>query len=198
MTYPIRRGLGLLAALMALALPASASAFTPQQIAGFQEILQLDQQQTGYPGEILGVWQQGNGGFIGTAGVSSLQSSSPISTRDYFRIGSVTKTFTATVILQLAQRGELRLSDHIDRFLDGIPGGHRVTIKRLLNQTSGSPPGSSTGWDFTTPGWPPRSRSRHRLGTATSTTRRTSPSTRRDGTSPGHGLRGASRPRCAT
>ena len=41
------------------------------------------------------------------------------------------------MILQLAQRGELRLSDHIDRFLDGIPGGHRVTIKRLLNQTSG-------------------------------------------------------------
>jgi D-alanyl-D-alanine carboxypeptidase len=138
-TYPIRRGLGLLAALVVLVLPASASAFTPQQIAGFQQILQLDQQQTGYPGEILGVWQQGNGGFVGTAGVSSLQSGSPISTRDHFRIGSVTKTFTATVILQLAERGELHLSDHIDRYLHGIPGGHRVTIKRLLNQTSGYP-----------------------------------------------------------
>jgi D-alanyl-D-alanine carboxypeptidase len=138
-TCAIRRGLGLLGVLTALALPASASAFTPQQIAGFQQILQLDQQQAGYPGEVLGIWQRGNGGFVGTAGVSSLATNSPISTRDQFRIGSVTKTFTATVILQLAQRGELRLSDHIDRFLRGIPGGGRVTIKRLLNQTSGYP-----------------------------------------------------------
>jgi D-alanyl-D-alanine carboxypeptidase len=129
----------LLGALVALMLPASASAFTPQQISNFQQVLQLDQQEAGYPGEVIGVWQQGNGGFVGTTGVSSLSSSAPISTRDHFRIGSVTKTFTATVILQLAQRGALRLSDHIDRFLDGIPGGRRVTIKRLLNQTSGFP-----------------------------------------------------------
>ena len=148
MTYPTRRGLGLLAALIALALPASASAFTPQQIAGFQEILQLDQQQTGYPGEILGVWQQGNGGFIGTAGVSSLQSSSPISTRDHFRIGSVTKTFTATVILQLAQRGELRLSDHIDRPPQILPDPHRqwnvrrLVIQSLRRQPRACPPGA--------------------------------------------------------
>ena len=126
-------------ALAALVLPASASAFTPQQVADFQQILQLDSQQAGYPGEVLGVWQQGNGGFVGTAGTSDLRTNAPISARDNFRIGSVTKTFTATVILQLAQRGELRLSDHIDRFLRGIPGGHRVTIKRLLNQTSGYP-----------------------------------------------------------
>jgi D-alanyl-D-alanine carboxypeptidase len=139
MTFPVRRGLGLLAALVVLALPASASAFTPEQVAGFQQILQLDQQQAGYPGEVLGVWQQGNGGFVGTAGVSNLITDAPISTADHWRIGSVTKTFTATVILQLVQRGELRLSDHIDRFLKGIPGGRHVTVKRLLNQTSGFP-----------------------------------------------------------
>jgi D-alanyl-D-alanine carboxypeptidase len=136
---PIRRTLSFLAATAALVLPASASAFTPQQVADFQQILQIDSQDAGYPGEVLGVWQRGNGGFVGAAGVSSLQSNTPISTRDHFRIGSVTKTFTATVILQLAQRGELRLSDHIDRFLEGIPGGSRVTIKHLLNQTSGYP-----------------------------------------------------------
>jgi D-alanyl-D-alanine carboxypeptidase len=141
---PIRRGLGLLWVLTALALPASAAAFTPQQITGFQQILQLDQQQAGYPGEILGVWQRGKGKFVGTAGVSSLATNSSVSIRDHFRIGSVTKTFTATVILQLTQRGELRLSDHIDHFLRGIPGGKRVTIKRLLNQTSGYPDISDT------------------------------------------------------
>lgn len=129
----------MLVAFALLALPAPASAFTPEQIAAFQQVLQLDQQEAAYPGEILGVWQRGNGGFVGTAGVASLGSGAPISARDHVRIGSVTKTFTATVILQLAQQGRLRLSDDIDRFLRGIPGGHRVTVKRLLNQTSGYP-----------------------------------------------------------
>lgn len=138
-TWSIRRGLGLAVALCALALPASSTAFTPQQVTAFQQVLQLDQQETGYPGEIMGVWQQGQGAFVGATGVARLGSSAPISTRDHFRIGSVTKTFTATLILQLAERGALRLSDHIDRYLPGIPGGHRVTIKRLLNQTSGFP-----------------------------------------------------------
>jgi D-alanyl-D-alanine carboxypeptidase len=139
MNASVRRGLGLLATIAALVLPASASAFTPQQVAQFQQILQLDQQQAGYPGEVLGVWQQGNGGFVGTAGVSNLITNSPISTADHWRIGSVTKTFTATVVLQLVQRGKLRLSDHVDRFVNGIPGGRHVTVKRLLNQTSGFP-----------------------------------------------------------
>jgi D-alanyl-D-alanine carboxypeptidase len=138
-TCPIRRRLCFLIASVTLLLPASASAFTPQQLADFQQILQRDSQEAGYPGEVLGVWQHGNGGFVGTAGVSSLRSNAPISRRDHFRIGSVTKTFTATVVLQLAQHGQLRLSDHIDRFLDGIPGGKHVTIKQLLNQTSGFP-----------------------------------------------------------
>jgi D-alanyl-D-alanine carboxypeptidase len=125
--------------LGAVLLPPESGAFTPQQTAQFQQLLQLDQQQTGYPGEILGIWQRGNGGFVGTAGVSSLATGAPISARDHFRIGSVTKTFTATLVLRLAQQGKLRLSDHIDRFLRGIPGGHRVTVKQLLNQTSGYP-----------------------------------------------------------
>jgi D-alanyl-D-alanine carboxypeptidase len=130
-----------IAALVAvgLSLPAASQAFTPQQTAALGQLLQLDQQQTGYPGEILGVWQRGNGGFVGTAGVSSLPTGDPISVRDHFRIGSVTKTFTATLVLRLVQQGKIRLSDHIDRFLRGIPGGHRVTVKRLLNQTSGYP-----------------------------------------------------------
>jgi CubicO group peptidase (beta-lactamase class C family) len=78
-----------MAALGALAVPSSAQAFSAQQVAGFHQILQLDPQQAGYPGEILGVWQQGNSGFVGTAGTSNLRGNAPISVRDNFRIGSV-------------------------------------------------------------------------------------------------------------
>jgi D-alanyl-D-alanine carboxypeptidase len=139
-----RRGVGGLAVTALsvcalLAFPVASSAFSSEQTAELQQLLQLDQQQTGYPGEMLGVWQRGNGGFVGSAGVSNLLTGAPVSRRDHYRIGSVTKTFTATLVLRLAQQGKLRLSDHIDRFVHGIPGGHRVTIKRLLNQTSGFP-----------------------------------------------------------
>src|SRR3954470_18752572 len=139
-----RRGVGGLAVTALsvcalLAFPVASSAFSSEQTAELQQLLQLDQQQTGYPGEMLGVWQRGNGGFVGSAGVSNLLTGASVSQRDHYRIGSVTKTFTATLVLRLAQWGNLRLSDHIDLFVHGIPGGHRVTIKRLLNQTSGFP-----------------------------------------------------------
>ena len=55
-----------------------------------------------------------------------------------FRVGSVTKTFTATIVLQLVAEGKLRLSDTIERHLPGIvPAGKKITIRQLLNHRSG-------------------------------------------------------------
>jgi D-alanyl-D-alanine carboxypeptidase len=57
---------------------------------------------------------------------------------DRFRIGSVTKSFVATVLLQLVNEGRLRLNDSVDRWLPGlIPGGGAFTIRQLLQHTSG-------------------------------------------------------------
>jgi D-alanyl-D-alanine carboxypeptidase len=57
---------------------------------------------------------------------------------DRFRVGSVTKTFTATLVLQLVAEGELRLDDTVERWLPGLlPDGDRITIRQLLNHTSG-------------------------------------------------------------
>ena len=55
-----------------------------------------------------------------------------------FRVGSVTKTFTATIVLQLVAEGKLRLSDPLERHLPGIvPAGKKITIRQLLNHRSG-------------------------------------------------------------
>jgi D-alanyl-D-alanine carboxypeptidase len=55
-----------------------------------------------------------------------------------FRIASVTKTFTATIILQLAAEGKLRLDDTVERYLPGVaPGGQHITIRELLGHRSG-------------------------------------------------------------
>ena len=55
-----------------------------------------------------------------------------------FRIASVTKTFTATIIFQLAAEGKLRLDDTVERYLPGVvPGGQHITIRELLGHRSG-------------------------------------------------------------
>ncbi|MCX4964314.1 beta-lactamase family protein [Streptomyces sp. NBC_00654] len=64
--------------------------------------------------------------------------------RDRFRAGSVTKTFVATVILQLAGEGRLKLSSPVERYLPGLIRGHghdgrRITLRALLTHTSGLP-----------------------------------------------------------
>jgi D-alanyl-D-alanine carboxypeptidase len=53
------------------------------------------------------------------------------------RIGSVTKALTGTVILQLVQEGRVRLSDPVSRYFHGLRGGRRITVRMLLNHTSG-------------------------------------------------------------
>jgi D-alanyl-D-alanine carboxypeptidase len=62
----------------------------------------------------------------------------PRSGEQRFRVGSVTKTFTATVVLRLAEEGKLRLDDRLDRYLPGVvPNASRITLRELLNHTSG-------------------------------------------------------------
>jgi D-alanyl-D-alanine carboxypeptidase len=57
-----------------------------------------------------------------------------------FRAGSITKSFTATVVLQLAAERRLRLDDTIERWLPGVlPYGRAVTVRALLQHTSGVP-----------------------------------------------------------
>ena len=54
-----------------------------------------------------------------------------------FRIGSITKQFTAAAILQLVELGKLTLADPLTKFFPGFPKGDSVTIHMLLNHTSG-------------------------------------------------------------
>ncbi|QFZ17937.1 serine hydrolase domain-containing protein [Saccharothrix syringae] len=55
----------------------------------------------------------------------------------HFRIGSVTKTFVATVVLQLVDEGRVALDDPVARYVDGVPKGDRITVRQVLDHTSG-------------------------------------------------------------
>jgi len=71
-------------------------------------------------------------------GFADLELDVPTPARATYEIGSITKQFTAASILLLAEQGKLSLDDELTKFLPDYPTqGNRVTIRRLLNHTSG-------------------------------------------------------------
>jgi D-alanyl-D-alanine carboxypeptidase len=78
------------------------------------------------------------GSWRGASGVTVLGRPAPAPANGRFRAGSITKTFVATVVLQLVGEGRLRLTDTLERWLPGaIPNGAQITIRQLLQHTSG-------------------------------------------------------------
>src|SRR5436309_3849168 len=63
----------------------------------------------------------------------------PLTAANRFRIGSITKMFTAAMILQLVEEGKLKLTDTLDKFFPQIPNARKVTIVQILAHRSGIP-----------------------------------------------------------
>jgi CubicO group peptidase (beta-lactamase class C family) len=63
----------------------------------------------------------------------------PLTTANRFRIGSITKMYTATMILQLVEEGKLNLTDTLDKFFPQIPNARKITIAQILAHRSGIP-----------------------------------------------------------
>src|SRR5829696_216314 len=72
------------------------------------------------------------------SGLANPRSREPMRPSDRFRIGSITKTFVATVVLQLVAEGRLDLDDSVARWLPNLlRNGNRITIRQLLSHRSG-------------------------------------------------------------
>ena len=131
----------ILACLTAAVLVVASAMAGPTGVAGTRTApLQSDVDAlvaAGAPGAILLV-RDGNKTTRLTGGVSELTTRRPIEPRDHYRIASLTKTYVATVVLQLVAERKLRLSDSVERWLPGVvPSGNKITIRMLLNHTSG-------------------------------------------------------------
>lgn len=107
----------------------------------YNELLQAYQHGTAAPGSIVGVKKVGQPAWVGATGYSNLAHQSAMDACTPFRTGSVTKVFTATVVLALSEAGMLRLDDHVTAYLPElrgkIPRVDEITIRQLLNHTSG-------------------------------------------------------------
>ncbi len=95
----------------------------------------------GVPGVII-MTRRGQQVSNVVAGLADKATGQPMRPQDKVRIGSVTKTFLATVVLQLAAERRLSLNDSVQKWLPGVIVGHgyhpaQITIRQLLQQTSG-------------------------------------------------------------
>ncbi|MBF9129710.1 beta-lactamase family protein [Plantactinospora sp. S1510] len=97
--------------------------------------------EDGYPG-VIAYGRIGGQQWQVAAGVADLATGTPARPGDRFRIGSNTKAFVSTVLLQLVGERRLRLDDPVERWLPGMvrgPGvdGTKISVRQLLNHTSG-------------------------------------------------------------
>jgi CubicO group peptidase (beta-lactamase class C family) len=92
----------------------------------------------GAPGAAVGVIKDGKLIYAKGYGLANLEYDIPNDADSVFRIASTSKQFTAACIVLLAERGELNLTDTLDKFLPDFPDYAKdITIRHLLNHTSG-------------------------------------------------------------
>ncbi|MET9460218.1 serine hydrolase domain-containing protein [Streptomyces canus] len=90
----------------------------------------------GAPGSMARV-DDGNSVYRAAVGVADRKSEQTMSDTDRFRIGSVTKTFTAVVLLQLVDEKKLELDAPVNRYLPGLLPDDRITVRHVLSHRSG-------------------------------------------------------------
>lgn len=116
---------------------AAAQRGAPPWAARLNAALVGELQRRRIPGVVVGVRTPRHGSWTTALGTADIARGTPMTTRTHLRIGSVTKTFTGTLILQLAGAGRLSLDDTISRYVPNVPDGDVITLRQLLNMTSG-------------------------------------------------------------
>jgi len=125
-------------ALAAVALlVASGASGTETRDAALDHAIQAGMAQANIPGAIVGIWQEGEAPYVRAFGVCDKVSGEKMAADLYFRIGSLTKTFTITALLQLVDQGKIGLDDPIGKYVPGVPRGDEITLRQLAGMRSG-------------------------------------------------------------
>jgi D-alanyl-D-alanine carboxypeptidase len=90
------------------------------------------------PGVVVNVRLANGSSYTLASGVADLTSKRKIAGTDHFRVGSITKAMIATVLLQLQDEGRVAIDSSVNKYLPNIvPNGARISVRQLLNHTSG-------------------------------------------------------------
>ncbi|MEU0566134.1 serine hydrolase domain-containing protein [Nonomuraea sp. NPDC005983] len=125
-----------LAGMLAISLLSSPAAATGAH-SGLRQALQRLTEDNDVPGALAQI-HNAHGDTVITSGVADVETKRPVPTDSRFRIGSKTKTFVATVTLQLVGDGRIELDAPVERYLPGLVGPD-ITVRQLLQHTSGLP-----------------------------------------------------------
>ncbi|MFE4616975.1 serine hydrolase domain-containing protein [Streptomyces sp. NPDC056747] len=109
----------------------------PEVNARLDKAIEDVRKQAGIPGVVVGLWMPGKGSYVRATGVADTVTREPMSTDSYIRIGSETKTFTVTALLELVDDGRIKLDDPIARYVPHVRNGHRITLRHLAEMRSG-------------------------------------------------------------
>jgi CubicO group peptidase (beta-lactamase class C family) len=91
------------------------------------------------PGAAVAAIKEGKVVLMKGYGMANVEAGVPISPTTIFRLGSVTKSFTAIAVLQLADSGKLKLNDPLSKYVPEFPHGDKIRISHLLSHTAGVP-----------------------------------------------------------
>lgn len=109
----------------------------PSRESELQALLDRLRQEAEAPGAILGVDLGDGPPIIVASGLADREAGTSMTPGAPYFIGSTTKTYTAVTVLRLVEEGRLSLDDTVERFLPSFPRGSEITIRHLLEHTSG-------------------------------------------------------------
>ncbi|MFF9157202.1 serine hydrolase domain-containing protein [Streptomyces sp. NPDC014846] len=112
-------------------------ALTPAVARQLDTSVERVMREANVPGVTVGIWTPGQPDYVRSFGVADKASGRKMTPDLFMRIGSETKTFTVTALLQLADQGKVGLDDPIGRYVDGVPNGDRITLRQLAGMRSG-------------------------------------------------------------
>jgi D-alanyl-D-alanine carboxypeptidase len=108
-----------------------------QLVSELQETLDKTRDLFAAGGASAAIVIPGEGLWAGASGIADPSTGDPVTPQTVFAIGSVTKTFVAALVLKLSEDGVVRLDDQLARWLPQFPDANRITVRELLNHTSG-------------------------------------------------------------
>jgi D-alanyl-D-alanine carboxypeptidase len=116
---------------------AAAGTLGPGERARVERAVERELERVSLPGAIVGIQRAGRRPWTIARGSANLETRRRMSVDEHVRIGSVTKAFVTTLLMDLAEEGMLSLDDPISDYVEGVPGGDAITLRQLGNMTSG-------------------------------------------------------------
>lgn len=114
----------------------SAAAVHPIDAAALGDLVRSTARDFLVPG-VVALVRTPSGDVTSSYGTRTFGGGPAVTAADHVRVGSITKTFTGTVVLQLVQEGKLGLDDPVSKYRPDVPNGGAITIAQLLDMRSG-------------------------------------------------------------